>query len=71
METQSHKNSNNPFKRLLKQRTLFQFANLCDEEDEGEKLVLTKEVAQCFKKCLSWMESQSDTDPVHLKLLRR
>ena len=31
-----------------------------DEEDEGEdeKLVSTKEAAQCFKKCLSWMESQ-------------
>ena len=31
-----------------------------DEEDEGkdEKLVSTKEVAQCFKKCLLWMESQ-------------
>ena len=29
-----------------------------NEEDEGEdeKLVLTKEAAQCFKKCLSWME---------------
>ena len=29
-----------------------------DEEDEGEddKLVSTKEAAQCFKKCLSWME---------------
>ena len=28
-----------------------------DEEDEGEdvKLVSTKEAAQCFKKCLSWM----------------
>ena len=33
-----------------------------DEEDEGEdeKLVSTKEAAQCFKKCLSWMESQND-----------
>ena len=33
-----------------------------DEEDEGEdeKLVSTKEAAQCFKKCLSWMESQNE-----------
>ena len=39
-----------------------------DEEDEGEdkKLVLTKEAAQCFKKCLSWMESQNNIDPVQL-----
>ena len=37
-----------------------------DEEDEGEdeKLVLTKEATQCFKKCLSWMESQNGIDPV-------
>ena len=44
-----------------------------DEEDEGEdeKLVSTKEAAQCFKKCLSWMESQNDIDPVHLIQLRR
>ena len=36
--------------------------NVCsDEEDDGEdeKLVSTKEAAQCFKKCLSWMESQN------------
>ena len=44
-----------------------------DEEDEGEdnKLVLTKEAAQCFKKCLSWMESQNDVDAVQLMQLRR
>ena len=44
-----------------------------DEEDEGEdeKLVSTKEAAQCFKKCLSWMESQNDIDPVQLMQLRR
>ena len=43
-----------------------------DEEDEGEdeKLVSTKEAAQCFKKCLSWMESQNDIDPVQLMQLR-
>ena len=27
------------------------------------KLVLTKGLAQCFKKCLSWMESQNDIEP--------
>ena len=44
-----------------------------DEEDEGEdeKIVSTKEAAQCFKKCLSWMESQNDIDPVQLMQLRR
>ena len=44
-----------------------------DEEDEGkdEKLVSTKEAAQCFKKCLSWMESQNVIDPVQLMQLRR
>lgn len=37
-----------------------------DEEDEGEveKLVSTREAAQCFKKCLCWMESQNDINPV-------
>ena len=42
-------------------RDLTESESLCsDEEDEGkdEKLVSTKEAAQCFKKCLSWMESQ-------------
>ena len=44
-----------------------------DEEDEGEdeKLVSTKEAAQCFKKCLSWMLSQNGIDPVQLMQLRR
>ena len=44
-----------------------------DEEDEGEddKLVSTEEAAQCFKKCLSWMESQNDVDAVQLMQLRR
>ena len=44
-----------------------------DEEDEGEddKLVSTKEAAQCFKKCLSWMESQNDVDAVQLMQLTR
>ena len=35
-----------------------------EDEDKDEKLVLTKEAAQCFKKCLSWMESQNSVDPV-------
>ena len=42
-------------------RDLTESESLCsDEEDEGkdEKLVSTKEAAQCLKKCLSWMESQ-------------
>ena len=42
-------------------RDLTESESLCsNEEDEGkdEKLVSTKEAAQCFKKCLSWMESQ-------------
>ena len=44
---------------------------------QGEKLSaaeetsMTKEAAQCFKKCLSWMESQNDIDPVQLMQLRR
>ena len=44
-----------------------------DEEDEGEddKLVSTKVAAQCFKKCLPWMESQNDVDAVQLMQLRR
>ena len=28
------------------------------DEGEGEKLVSTKELTQCLKNCLSWMESQ-------------
>ena len=47
--------------------------NVCsDEEDEGEdeKLDSTKEAAQCFKKYLSWMESQNNIDPVQLMQLR-
>ena len=43
-----------------------------DEEDdrEDEKLVSTKEPVQCFKNCLSWMESQNDIDLVQLMQLR-
>ena len=46
---------------------------LDNEENDGEdeKQVSTKEAAQCFKKCLSWMESQNDIDPVQLMQLRR
>ena len=42
-------------------RDLTESESLCsDEGDEGkdEKLVSTIEAAQCFKNCLSWMESQ-------------
>ena len=35
------------------------------------QLVSTKEAAQCFKKCLSWMESQNDVDAVQFIQLRR
>ena len=44
-----------------------------NEEDEGEdeKPVSSKEAAQCFKKCLSWIKSQNDIDPVQLMQLRR
>ena len=44
-----------------------------NEDDEGEdkKPLSTKEAAQCFKKCLSRMESQNDIDPVQLIRLRR
>ena len=43
-----------------------------DEEDESkdEKLVSTKEAAQCFKKCLCSRESQNDIDPMQLMQLR-
>ena len=43
-----------------------------NEEGEGEeeKPVLTEEAVQCFKKCLSWMESQNDIDLLQLMQLR-
>ena len=47
-------------------RDLTESESLCsDEEDEGkdEKVVSTKEAAQCFTKCLSWMESQKLRKP--------
>ena len=39
-----------------------------DEEDDGqeEKQVSNSEAAECFKKCLSWMERQNDVDPVQV-----
>ena len=59
---------------VVKDSTESESVHVCsDEEDEGEdeKLVSTKEAAQCFKNCLSWMESQNDIDPVQLMQLRR
>ena len=35
-----------------------------EDEDEEDKLVSTKRATQCFKKYLSWMESQNGVDPV-------
>ena len=44
-----------------------------DEEDGGqeEKQVSNSEAAECFKKCLSWMEGQNNVDPVQVMQLRR
>ena len=44
-----------------------------DEEDDGqeEKQVSNSEAAECFKKCLSWMEGQNNVDPVQVMQLRR
>ena len=44
-----------------------------DEEDDGpqEKQVSNSEAAECFKKCLSWMERQNNVDPVKVMQLRR
>ena len=47
------------------------YVTMRKDEGEDEKLVSTKEAAQCFKKCLSWMESQNDIDPAQLMQLRR
>ena len=52
-------------------RDLTESQSVCsDEEGEDEKPVLTEEAAQCFKKCLSWMESQNDIDLLQLMQLR-
>ena len=44
-----------------------------NEEDDGQekKQVSNSEAAECFKKCLSWMERQKDVDPVQVMQLRR
>ena len=44
-----------------------------DEKDDGqeEKQVSDSVAAECFKTCLSWMERQSDVDPVQVMQLRR
>ena len=44
-----------------------------NEEDEGkdDKLLSTKDAAECLKKCLPWMESQNDVDAVQFIQLRR
>ena len=44
-----------------------------DEEDDSkeEKQVSNSEAAECFKKCLSWMEGQNNVDPVQVMQLRR
>ena len=47
------------------------YVTMRKDEGEDEKLVSTKEAAQCFKKCLLWMESQNDIDPAQLMQLRR
>ena len=44
-----------------------------DEEDDGqeEKQVSNSEAAECFKKCLSWMERQNNVDSVQVMQLRQ
>ena len=54
-------------------RDLMESQSVCSHEEgegEDEKPVLTEEAAQCFKKCLSWMESQNDIDLLQLMQLR-
>ena len=43
------------------------------EEDDSkeEKQVSNSEAAECFKKCLSWMEGQNNVFPVQVMQLRR
>jgi len=43
-----------------------------DDEDDGqeEKQVSNSEGAECFKKCLSWMERHNNVDPVQVMQLR-
>ena len=54
---------------------LMESQSVCSDEEgkgegEDEKQVSAKEAAQCFKKCLSWMESQKDIDILQLMQLR-
>ena len=44
-----------------------------DEEDEGqdENIVSNFEAVECFKKCLSWMETQNNVDTIQIMQLRR
>ena len=44
-----------------------------EEEEEGqdEKIVSNSEAVECFKKCLSWMERQSNVDAIQIMQLRR
>ena len=44
-----------------------------EEEEEGqdEKIVSNSEDVECFKKCLSWMERQSNVDAIQIMQLQR
>ena len=44
-----------------------------DEEDESrdEQTVTKTEAAECFKKCLTWMERQNNVEAIQLMQLRR
>ena len=44
-----------------------------NEEEEGpvEKIVSNSEAVECFKKCLSWMERQSNVDAIQIMQLGR
>ena len=41
-----------------------------EDDDQEEKQVANSEAAECFKKCLSWMEGQNNVDPVQVMQLR-
>ena len=44
-----------------------------EEEEEGqdENIVSKSEAVECSKKCLSWMERQSNVDAIQIMQLRR
>ena len=42
-----------------------------EEESQDEKIVSNSEAVECFKKCLSWMERQSNVDAIQIMQLRR